>query len=463
MTTGRPARRPPAARRQDKGRRTSRVKTPALVRAYLMGEDFSSDYATGRPDRPDDPDGPDEQAATRFAQGDYVSRMHKRIKWRIRQMDAERKKEKPYGWRPYQYPRHHSFQSFLNNLVLLGLVEKTSRREPGVRATVPGFEERHWYRLTQGSADRPEWLDPMLYIALRFYPGIRKGIVPGMTPPRRRPPSRVTRTGEPKRRVMLTPPGPGQDQLTALQTRQQRLAQQAQLLQDSSQPRVVQLPMFQRLLADGRAFLRDLDAFDPQHPLIDLADALNTLEACGAALADQRAMTTERATALRSCQNAARLVGEALEPTLKMPKARRAAPARRGRRRGVTVQTQVAPAPTRTVIPNFTLAVAPTKAGVGKLQAQLERLKDLNGGSGLVDEDGDPLIRAELDRLAEALDEWKTVVDDMVDKENDRDNPNDTRLDALGDRLTAIEATVADLETYDIAAAQVDLEGAPPQ
>jgi hypothetical protein len=49
----------------------------------------------------------------------------------------------------------------------------------------------------------------MLSIALRFYFNIRKGVAPGATPLGEAPPSLVSRsTGEPKRRVMLTPPGP---------------------------------------------------------------------------------------------------------------------------------------------------------------------------------------------------------------------------------------------------------------
>jgi hypothetical protein len=119
MKTARPWRR--VAARQDKARRSSRVKTPLLVKAYLMGEEFSSE------------NNPDEQAATRLVQADYLSWMHRCIH-ELRMLER-----RP----PYQYPRHHSFQTFLNNLALLGLVEKTGRTEPSVRATAPGFEERH--------------------------------------------------------------------------------------------------------------------------------------------------------------------------------------------------------------------------------------------------------------------------------------------------------------------------------
>lgn len=210
--------------------------------------------------------------------------MRRRIKRRIRQTN-----------RRYQYPRHHSFQTLMNNLVLLGLVEKTGRREPGVRAAVPTFQERHYHRLAPGAGARPEWLDPMAFIALH-YPGIRMGIspLPSATPEGivQRAPRRPT--DEPPRTITLpekpsdtgAPQADLREQLAAVQERKTRLADQAGVAQSATL-----LKAFQQLQRDAMAFQRDVTAFDAQPPLIDVADALDVLQGCVAQLGADRGMT----------------------------------------------------------------------------------------------------------------------------------------------------------------------------
>ena len=72
------------------------LRTPLLIRQYLAGHlEFPLDE-------------PRDQA-TRTAEGDYVPRMHRCIKLRIRGIDPS-----------YQYLRKHSFLSLVNGLSRLG-------------------------------------------------------------------------------------------------------------------------------------------------------------------------------------------------------------------------------------------------------------------------------------------------------------------------------------------------------
>lgn len=142
-----------------RGRAASLVRTPMLVREYLAGSlAFPGDLPGDR--------------EARAAGGDYISRMHRRVKARIREISPD-----------YQYPRSASFLSLVNSLITLGLVEKTGRREDpvgrgaGIVGVAGGFEQRTWVALTEGSATRIEWSDPIKYLA-RIYPNVRQPRVP---------------------------------------------------------------------------------------------------------------------------------------------------------------------------------------------------------------------------------------------------------------------------------------------
>ena len=132
-----------------KGRRTSRVRTPALIRDYLAGEPGPAGPWPGDTDA---------ERVARPAQGDYYGRMHQRVKAYIREYAPRGNKA--------VYPRRASFVSLVNVLLGLGLLERTgAQAEPqgrgaGQLGTAGGFAQRTWVRLGPGSASDPRWHDP---------------------------------------------------------------------------------------------------------------------------------------------------------------------------------------------------------------------------------------------------------------------------------------------------------------
>ena len=77
----------PLGERINRGRGASSIRTPLLIRDYLSGQGVFPE------------DTPEERAA-RPTQGDYIARMHRRIKLYIRDTDPAD-----------QYPRYLSFLS----------------------------------------------------------------------------------------------------------------------------------------------------------------------------------------------------------------------------------------------------------------------------------------------------------------------------------------------------------------
>lgn len=172
-----------------RGRSASSIRTPLMVRAYLSGEPFPGEDGDVRIDP---------------AEGDYVARIHQAVKRQIRELD-----------RHYQYPRRHSFQALVRHLITLGLVEVTGQREePRLRGagrggSVQGFSMRTWVRLAPGARERPEWADPIGFIA-QLYPNVRPRpaeapAVPVPTPPAR--PARPRRPRAPREPAVRRAPG----------------------------------------------------------------------------------------------------------------------------------------------------------------------------------------------------------------------------------------------------------------
>ena len=89
------------------------IRLLQLVRSYLIGSEFPDPDADVAP----------EESRPLFRidpeDGDCVGRMHRSIKLFIRA-------SKPR----YQYPHRHSFNTLIDHLVTLQLLEKTYRREP---------------------------------------------------------------------------------------------------------------------------------------------------------------------------------------------------------------------------------------------------------------------------------------------------------------------------------------------
>ena len=101
------------------------------------------------------------EAEARPTRGDYIARMHSRIKKYIRE-------EKP----AYQYPRTASFRALVHNLAKLGLVERTGEREEGFMEVAQGWSPRTYYRLTPGAEARAEWQDPIGFLGLQVWPNV---------------------------------------------------------------------------------------------------------------------------------------------------------------------------------------------------------------------------------------------------------------------------------------------------
>ena len=85
---------------QDRKPSVRLVRSPILI----------LDYRSGREEFPNDT--PEERAA-RPAEGDYISRMQRRVKARYRELAPT-----------YQWPRAHSFKTLVPMLEKLGLVER---------------------------------------------------------------------------------------------------------------------------------------------------------------------------------------------------------------------------------------------------------------------------------------------------------------------------------------------------
>ena len=82
------------------------VRSPLLILEHVSGREVF-------------PNDPPEQRAARPTEGDYISRMHRRVKAKYRELAPN-----------YQWPRSHSFKSLVLMLERLGLVERTGVTEP---------------------------------------------------------------------------------------------------------------------------------------------------------------------------------------------------------------------------------------------------------------------------------------------------------------------------------------------
>jgi hypothetical protein len=170
------------------GRGNSLFRTPALIRDYLTGQGpFAED--------------PADELAERLVAGAYVAEIHQRVKQHIRQLSKERQQSSRnlrLKYHEYQWPRRHSFNARINDLLLLGLLVKTGEaasekvepqeRGAGQLGSAGGFSKKLWVRLAPGADTRPEWADLMGYID-RYYAA--KALAEGRPPPNIRPQRRA--------------------------------------------------------------------------------------------------------------------------------------------------------------------------------------------------------------------------------------------------------------------------------
>ena len=161
-----------------RGRGVGRIRTPGLIRDYLVGQGpFAED--------------PPEELAQRRAEGAYVAQIHQRVKQYIRDLS----KELHYK---YQWPRRHSFNARINDLLLLGLLVKTGEAAPekvepqergaGQLGSAGGFSLKLWVRMAPGADTRPEWADLIGYIDKHY---AEKALAEGRPPPNIRPQRRA--------------------------------------------------------------------------------------------------------------------------------------------------------------------------------------------------------------------------------------------------------------------------------
>lgn len=429
--------------RRPLGRAASKVKTPLLVLEYL----------SGRRDFPGDEEG---ERDLRTSEGDYVSRIHQRVKLAILELDPS-----------YQYPRSHSFHTLVNHLRTLGLVEYSERTEEpqergaGQVGTDGGFHQRRWVRLTDGSATRAEWLDPIGYIAER-YPGVRSvgGVLPVAQPfaepaaspaPRRRrrapaPPAEEAVAVPPRRRGPTPAPTPttvDPEAVAALERQRQAVVRVGERLASGG----TNAEQFGQLLRGAELLVGQVrDLLGPQ-PFAGVETDLDLLRSCIEILEDARELDQRRIAAVRNCRNSTRIVLEALARPLRAPTAQPATG--RARRRAAQVVTLATPE-----FPNR--LTAPT---VQKLGEHLTTVRDVVDQLPDQEVPENTPVAQEMDRLATVVQNWVNAVQDMIDKEEQRSSPRESRLEELQGRIEALEAAVEALKERDVSAAIESLEG----
>ena len=291
-----------------RGRGVGRIRTPGLIRDYLVGQGpFAED--------------PPEELAQRRAEGAYVAQIHQRVKQYIRDLS----KELHYK---YQWPRRHSFNARINDLLLLGLLVKTGEAAPekvepqergaGQLGSAGGFSLKLWVRMAPGADTRPEWADLMGYIDKHY---AEKALREGRPPPNIRPQRSALATA-------LQPVGQAVQAVQAVLRPQRRRAASTTLtpevlavVQQLEERRQVLVTAAETVSSRGRdaevferlgtAVLQFHDQVLRLHgttPFPDLPEALELLQNCVGILQAETEKTQRRVQAINFCRNAARLV-----------------------------------------------------------------------------------------------------------------------------------------------------------
>ena len=332
------------------GRGVGRIRTPGLIRDYLVGQGpFAED--------------PPEELAQRRADGAYVAQIHQRVKQYIRDLS----KELHYK---YQWPRRHSFNARINDLLLLGLLVKTGEAAPekvepqergaGQLGSAGGFSLKLWVRMAPGADTRPEWADLMGYIDKHY---AEKALREGRPPPNIRP----------QRSALATALQPVGQAVQAVQRRRaasttltpevlalvQQLEERRQLLVTAAEAvssRGRDAEVFERLRTAVQQFHDQVLRLHGTTPFPDLPEALELLQNCVGNLKAETAMTQRRVQAINFCRDSAGRVAEAISRPLEPPETASdmvepaptaAARTRRSRRVSTEAPTQAVPPPRR--------------------------------------------------------------------------------------------------------------------
>lgn len=398
---------------QPKGRNRSTVRTPLWVRDYLGGRSstLAPTLADSTPVEP--------------AVGDYVSRMHQRLKAYIRSVVLE--PGHPTG--TYQYPRRHSFGSLVSNLMTLGLLERTGEtQEPEERGaglgSPRGFALRTWVRLTPGSEDRDEWADPIGYLA-KVYPGLRPEgrSLPVLAPPA---PARLRRRAP---AVPREPPSEPAPELSGIERQVAFLDQRRETVRSHLLTAAVQAnraETFRALAAEASDFLDEVAAIYPAEQFPTARADLDLLKNCVVLLEQEHELTQLRVRRLENCRNSARLVAGGLASRLQPPEAPVLAPPPTRRRRSRVALPTEAPAGE---VPTISLPENWTSRSADRIIRHLGELAQLDAS----------LIADEVKRLKDAAEAWRAAAATAQTEEEEKDNPDEDRIDRLTDQQEFLE------------------------
>lgn len=288
------------------GRGNSPIRTPQIVRRYLSGETLASERRRGAVVPAVDP-----------LVGDWIGHMHSQVKTYIL---SERLN--------YQYPRRHSFQALIGNLLALGLIERTGQeaepvsRGAGQGGTASGFNERVWVRIVPALREDPAWLDPIAARGRQLHPetGYHRPR-PEVGRPRRQEvrverirPAQPGRAALPRRTRRIVENEPSAERLqaeavTGLMERRQRLA--AAAAQVGTRGGMAQFVELSRRAQRLRSDLARVYPVRGNTYFTGLDEMIRLLNACIAPL-EAEPLMARRGGLLVACQSHARLLGEAL-------------------------------------------------------------------------------------------------------------------------------------------------------
>jgi hypothetical protein len=411
------------------------------------------DYFTG--DGPFAEDPPEELAQRRI-EGAYVAKVHQRVKQYIKQVSKELRFK-------YQWPRRHSFNARINDLLLLGLLVKTGEAAPekvepqqrgaGQLGSAGGFSKKLWVRLAPGADTRPEWADLMGYID-RYY--MEKALAEGRPPPNIRPQRRELATAlqpvgqvaepvlrRPRRRAQVSEVTPEVlEVVRQFEERRVVLRRAAAALSISG----VNATNFETVgRATGEFYTQVLRVYGTT-PFPDLPEALEFLQNCVRNLQAETEMTQRRVQAVNFCRESARRVAEAISRPLEPPEAgpeapeqapRAAAPPRRVRRTRAAASTP-APAAEPVAPPVETLT------GLTVVEEAHARLKDMrpNVKSGERALDKLETQGVEVGEAREKLEEYQAITrDDYEGGREGAEEYRNAREEAWTDFLDTLEST----------------------
>lgn len=362
--------------------------------------------------------------------GDFASSIHQHVKVTLREL------------RPgYQYPRSHSFHTLINQLIALGVLEKTGRTEAAEErgaALGPsrGFAPRTWIRVVPGAETSNVWADPTGHWAL-LHPGIRPSddVLPSLGEVRI-PPARAR--DEPTRR---TPAAPREAAPRTVRGRPRgserqrrdveagRLEARRQDLANSLRTAAIsdETPSRYLALADMvDEFLADVvQAFGSQRFPSAAADVA-ILRNC-VALLEAEEMGPRRDIALTNCQSASRVIAEDLGTPLALTEEPGGldepnGPAEPG--------AQIAPIS----IPAFGLPERFNRRTMPRFVAHLEALEGLLAQ--IENPENFPIdAKTHLESLAETVEDWTLAMNE--------------RLEPMGE-TAARELLEAQIETLDL-------------